>query len=303
MLYICGEIRGSWEEFRSIHSKMQTEIDKDQDGVSPLHMEKGLIFDIRRYSVHDGPGIRTTVFFKGCPLNCVWCHNPESILPQPQKSRRCRTLNGKQRILEEEIGRWVGSRDILPEVLKDRLFYEESKGGVTFSGGEPLGQPGFLTELLVRCREEGLHTAIDTSGYALEDTFSKVTQHTDVLLFDLKTADKRKHEEYTGVDNALIIRNLMNLPADGPEVYIRIPVIPGVNNTTRDMVLLREIVSRVKTRLIRVDLLPFHRLGRQKYEALGMVSPAGFGPETSPKVLEQMMQVFAEAGFPVKKGG
>lgn len=282
---------------------MQTEIDKDQDDVPPLYMGKGLIFDIRRYSVHDGPGIRTTVFFKGCPLNCVWCHNPESILPQPQRIRRCRTLNGRQRILEEEIGRWVESGDIMLEVLKDRLFYEESKGGVTFSGGEPLSQPRFLKELLVRCREEGLHTAVDTSGYAAEESFTKISQLTDVLLFDLKTADKRKHEEYTGVDNALIIRNLMNLPTEGPEVYIRIPVIPGFNSTTKDMALLREIVSRVKTSVARVDLLPFHRLGRQKYEALGMVSPAGFGPEIRPRELEQLMQVFEEAGFSVKKGG
>ncbi len=279
------------------------EIDKYLDEGSPLYVERGLIFDIRRYSVHDGPGIRTTVFLKGCPLNCVWCHNPESIMPKPQKIRRCRTLNGKQRMLEEEIGRWVQSGDIMLEVLKDRLFYEESKGGVTFSGGEPLSQPGFLTELLVRCKEEGLHTAVDTSGYATEDTFRKISQLTDVLLFDLKTADKRKHEEYTGVDNTPIIRNLMNLPAEGPEVYIRIPIIPGFNSTTEDMVLHRDIISRVKAPVIRVDLLPFHRLGRQKYEALGMLSPPRFGPETSPIELEKLMQVFAEAGFPVKKGG
>jgi pyruvate formate lyase activating enzyme len=282
---------------------MPMEIDKDQNEVATLYMEKGLIFDIRRYSVHDGPGIRTTVFFKGCPLNCVWCHNPESIMPKPQQISRCRTLNGKQRIMEEEIGRWLRSGDIMLEVLKDRLFYEESNGGVTFSGGEPLSQPGFLTELLVGCREEGLHTAVDTSGYSTEDTFRKISQHADVLLFDLKTADKRKHEEFTGVDNTPIVRNLMNLPADGPEVYIRIPVIPGFNSTIEDMVLLRNIVSRVKAPVIRVDLLPFHRLGRQKYEALGMVSPPGFGPETSTEELEKLMQVFAEAGFSVKKGG
>lgn len=266
-------------------------------------MEKGLIFDIRRYSVHDGPGIRTTVFFKGCPLNCLWCHNPESIMPQPQIIHRCRTLNGKSRMVGEEIGRWVDTEQVLREVLKDRLFFEESKGGVTFSGGEPLAQPEFLNALILKCAEAGLHTAVDTSGHAPRETFREIAGIADVLLFDIKSADKRKHLEQTGVDNSLIIQNLMELGVDGPEIYFRIPVIPGFNNTVKDMKLILDLIGRVRARVMRIDLLPFHRLGRHKYEALGMAAPPEFGKEADAGALEQMMHVFSDAGFPVKKGG
>lgn len=266
-------------------------------------MEKGLIFDIRRYSVHDGPGIRTTVFFKGCPLNCLWCHNPESILQQPQSMRRCRTMNGRARVVEEQIGYWTDAGQVLHEVLKDRLFYEESMGGVTFSGGEPLAQPAFLNELVIQCAEAGLHTALDTSGHAPRDTFMEISGNTDMLLFDVKSADRRKHIEFTGVDNDLIIQNLMGLTAGGPEVCVRIPVIPGFNNTVRDMRLILDLIGKVRARVIRIDLLPFHRLGRQKYEALGMSIPPEFGLDTSAEAMEHMMHVFLDAGFAVKKGG
>lgn len=266
-------------------------------------MEKALIFDIRRYSVHDGPGIRTTVFLKGCPLNCAWCHNPESILPRPQKISRCRTLNGHSRVIEEEIGRWVDSATIFEEVIKDRIFFEESQGGVTFSGGEPLSQPAFLIEMLKMCTDAGIHTAVDTSGFAPSETFLEVSTHADVLLFDIKSANPARHNAFTGENNNLIISNLLSLPASGPEVFIRIPVIPGFNDTADELERILDIVRRVKAPVARVDLLPFHRLGRQKYEALGMLPPPAFGPEPDQEKMERFMQIFSEAGFGVKRGG
>lgn len=266
-------------------------------------MGRGLIFDIRRYSVHDGPGIRTTVFFKGCPLNCPWCHNPESILPQPQKISRCLTLNGRSRMVQEDLGRWVEVEEVMEEVLKDRLFYEESQGGVTCSGGEPLSQPAFLKKLILRCAEAGLHTAVDTSGYAPRESFLEIAGITDVLLCDIKTINRQKHIDYTGADNAPIIQNLMALPAGKPEVYIRIPVIPGFNSTMEDMIGIRDVIGKIKARVVRIDLLPFHRLGRQKYEALGMAIPPAFGPSTSQSEMETLMQVFSDVGYSAKTGG
>jgi pyruvate formate lyase activating enzyme len=266
-------------------------------------MERGLIFDIRRYSVHDGPGIRTTVFLKGCPLNCAWCHNPESILPLPQKISRCRKLNGHARVVEEEIGRWLDSATVFADIIKDRIFFEESQGGVTFSGGEPLTQLAFLIEMLNMCKGSGIHTAVDTSGYAPTALFLEASAHADVLLFDIKSANPTRHNAFTGVDNALIISNMLALPINGPEVFVRIPVIPGFNDSLDDMRQILDIVCKVKAPIARVDLLPFHRLGRQKYEALGMAAPPAFGPEPERDSMEQFMQVFSEAGFGVKLGG
>lgn len=266
-------------------------------------MKKGLIFDIRRYSVHDGPGIRTTVFLKGCPLNCVWCHNPESVLTKPQIIRRCRQIFGKSREIEETIGSWMESGEVMHEILRDRLFFEESDGGVTFSGGEPLAQPDFLKDLLIQCREAGIHTAVDTSGHAPLQTFQEVASYANTLLFDLKTLDKEKHLAYTGEDNTLIINNLMSLPKEGPGLFIRIPVIPGFNSQIRQMELMRDLLSRVRATVVQVNLLPYHHLGRHKYEALGMDPPPGFGPEISREQMHQLMKVFSEAGFEVKQGG
>ena len=262
-----------------------------------------MIFDIRRYSVHDGPGIRTTVFLKGCPLNCAWCHNPESILPQPQPIKRSRILNGHTRLVEEEIGRWMDSETVFRELERDRIFFEESGGGVTFSGGEPLSQPDFLIEMLNICSESGMRTAVDTSGYAPVEIFHSVSKHADILLFDIKTTDSAKHNAFTGVDNHLIIANLLSLTADRLTLYIRIPVIPGFNDTTRDMLNILALLKQMKAPIIRVDLLPFHRLGRQKYEALGMQAPPPFGHEPDNEKILEFMKVFSDAGYEVKKGG
>ena len=264
--------------------------------------DRGLRFDIRRYAVHDGPGIRTTVFFKGCPLHCLWCHNPEGITPGIQKAVRQRKLNGRSYSYEEEIGRWLSSAQVMEELLKDQLFYEESGGGVTFSGGEPLSQSAFLLKMLSETRRFGLHTAVDTSGFADADIFQAVASLTHCLLFDLKTTDQDKHMEYTGVDTEQIVNNLKSLPPDGPDLFVRIPVIPGINASVGEMMAIGQLLCTLDARVKRVDLLPYHRLGRQKYACLGQKYPGDFG-QLCGHDMKEFEKVFTNAGFAVKTGG
>lgn len=266
-------------------------------------MTKGLVFDIRRYSVHDGPGIRTTVFLKGCPLNCLWCHNPEGIESRPQKMVRTRKLNGREKKYDETIGKWMTPDEVMEPVLKDRLFYEESNGGVTFSGGEPMRQAVFLLNMLEACSREELHTAVDTSGYIQTATFLEIAEKADLLLFDIKTADKEKHIKYTGGDNELIFKNLLSLKAGGPEIIIRIPVIPGFNSRPDQMEAITDKLKGVKASVKRIDLLPYHLLGRQKYEALGMKTPPEFKPIVKPEEMEMLTGIFSAKGYKVKTGG
>jgi pyruvate formate lyase activating enzyme len=253
--------------------------------------------------VHDGPGIRTTVFFKGCPLNCLWCHNPEGINPEPQPIRRNLPLNGQQQVVTENVGRYYSAKEVMTILGKDLLFFEESGGGVTFSGGEPLQQAAILKELLLLCRDAGIHTAVDTSGHAPEEVFNEVASLTDLMLFDLKTIDKRLHETYTGVGNELILKNLKSLHGKSPAVIIRIPVIPGLNDSIEAMDAIRQVMQDSGARIEAVNLLPHHRLGRQKYEALGMQEPPAFGPEISKVEMKRLMGVFEEMGFKAKIGG
>lgn len=266
-------------------------------------MSGGILFDIRRYSVHDGPGIRTTVFFKGCPLNCLWCHNPESKMPEPQPIKRIRPLNGHQEVVEEMVGRHYSAAEVMEVIGRDLLFFEESGGGVTFSGGEPLQQASFLLELLALCREAGIHTTVDTSGHASAEAFKEVAALTDLLLFDIKTTDNKKHEEFIGVGNKLVISNFKSLNGKGPAVIVRIPVIPGFNSSLKEMQAIRNLLKSSQARIEAVNLLPYHRLGRQKYEALGMQQPPVFNPETTLEQMQQLMGVFEEAGYKVKVGG
>ncbi len=266
-------------------------------------MSGGIIFDIRRYSVHDGPGIRTTVFFKGCPLNCLWCHNPESIMLEPQPIKRCRQLNGNKEWVDEMVGRQYSAAEVIEIIGRDLLFFEESGGGVTFSGGEPLLQPAFLLELLSLCREAGIHTAVDTSGHASAEAFKEMAAQTDLLLFDIKTTSNQKHREFTGVGNELILSNFYSLNGKGPAVIVRIPVIPGFNSTFEEMQAIVKVLKSSQARIEAVNLLPYHKLGRQKYEALGMQQPPVFKPENTPEQMQQLMGVFEQAGYKVKVGG
>jgi len=194
-------------------------------------------------------------------------------------------------------------QEVLELLVKDRVFYEESGGGVTFTGGEPLAQPDFLLELLILCSRYGLHTAVDTSGYARADVFSTIAEHADLLLFDLKTADNNKHCHYTGKETLTIRKNLFSLQENGPELIIRIPVIPGFNDQLTEMEALCDTLLKINAPVRRVDLLPYHKWGRHKYETLQMRAPEWFSPVDEEISLQEISQLFSLAGFDVKKGG
>jgi pyruvate formate lyase activating enzyme len=172
---------------------------------------KGLIFDIKRFALHDGPGIRTTVFLKGCPLRCWWCQNPESIREFPETIKVKSVSSSYNKFCEEEstFGKEYSVDSLMEELIKDRIFYEESGGGITFSGGEPLVQYKFLSETLNRCKKNGLHTVIDTSGYAPIESFNEIYNMTDIFLFDIKMLNAELHRKFTDVSNELILRNLI----------------------------------------------------------------------------------------------
>ena len=224
----------------------------------------GFIFDIKHFAVHDGPGIRQTVFFKGCPLNCWWCHNPESQNPCVEKYIRTRKLDGMEFTKETSVGYSISSADLLEIIKGDQVFFSESGGGVTFSGGEPLMQHHFLKEIMLLCKESGIHMALDTTGFASDLVIREIAELTDLFLFDLKLLDSEKHVKYTGVPVTQIIRNLKWLDENHDDIVIRFPVIPGITDTDENIKAVKKFLSRLKnTRSI--DLLPYHNISNGKY--------------------------------------
>jgi pyruvate formate lyase activating enzyme len=260
----------------------------------------GRIFNIQRFSVNDGPGIRTTVFLKGCPLNCAWCHNPESISPEKEvllymdRCIRCGKcveichhhaaipINGAYGVDREQcthcgecvdecvsearniVGRDMMVKEVMEEILKDQIYYEQSGGGVTFSGGEPLLQHEFLIALLTECRKEGIHTAVDTTGLTSPDILRKVAEQTDLFLYDIKTMDDGRHRQFTGVSNRPILDNLRLLDEWNKRVIIRVPVIPGVNMDLVSIGKIGEFSASLKN-IREINLLPYHKTGIGKY--------------------------------------
>jgi pyruvate formate lyase activating enzyme len=266
---------------------------------------KGRVFNIQRFSVNDGPGIRTTVFLKGCPLHCRWCHNPESITPDGQlilrddrcvrcgncfvlcKNHAVRRVDGGFSTIRDlcvecgeclevcnagarEIsGKEMSEVEVMGEVEKDVIFYEQSGGGVSFSGGEPLLQHEFLCSLLKACRERGIHTTVDTTGFTSPKILAQVSALVDLFLFDLKMLNGEKHREYTGVSNSLILSNLRRLAEWKKNVIVRIPVLPGINDDPAEI---REAGAFVGSlgNVSEIHLLPYHTIGVEKYRRLGM---------------------------------
>lgn len=276
------------------------------DGNGGLRVEtRGVVFDIQRYAIHDGPGIRTTVFLKGCPLRCWWCHNPEGISPAPDlmafedRCIRCRTCvrvcpagaiafeGGVRRIRREAcvkcgacaeacpagaltvVGREVGTAELLGVLERDLLLYDASGGGVTFSGGEPLLQHGFLEEVLRECRARGIRTALDTSGYAPPETLARLSPWVNLFLYDLKLVGDEEHRKYTGVSNRLIKDNLRMLVEMGRagDIMVRFPVIPGITDTEENVEGLADLLASLGG-VREVTLLPYHDVA-EKYERLG----------------------------------
>lgn len=300
-------------------------------------MQQGKIFNIQHYSIHDGPGIRTTVFFKGCPLSCWWCHNPESIEKKSQLVYRnskcigCRdcvdlcpegalSFGDKGVIINKDLCTLCGLcaekcpanaleiigtdrtvKEIMKEIEKDKMFFDESGGGVTFSGGEPLFQTELLIALLEGCKNKGIHTALDTSGYAKWEILESVAGKVDLFLYDLKHMDNEAHRKYTGVPNTVILENLGKLTKIHQNIWIRVPVIPAINDSEANLKSLGEFVSSLMIK--KVFLLPYHEIASGKYELLNkpyLLSEVEPPQEERMKELEKILIPY---GLEVKIGG
>lgn len=311
-------------------------------------MSEGLIFDIKKFAVHDGPGIRTTVFFKGCPLNCWWCHNPESINPKPElvlfenkcigcgecfkvcpnkahelledgtreayRSKSTRVYHRDRCALCGECvevcyaealvmeGEEVTVEEVMIELRKDIPFYENSGGGITLSGGEPMFQHEFALAILKQCKTEGMHTAIDTSGQASWQIYEEILPYVDLVLYDIKHIDSQKHKIYTGVPNKLILENLRRLSEYDIPIEIRMPIIPGINDAEEYITRAAQFLTEIKN-ITRVELLPYHKLGGSKYTRLEKEYKL---PDLEPPEEEEMVEAaewIRSFGLKVHVGG
>lgn len=298
---------------------------------------EGIVFDIQRFSLHDGPGIRTIVFLKGCPLHCLWCSNPESqkfsqeIMFNAQKCIDCGTCidvcprdavsenNQTYRIQTElcdlcgrcceecptQALKWSGRRfsvsAVLAEIEKDRAFYESSGGGVTASGGEPLRQPVFLKELLAACRSRGIHTAVETCGFVKWSCFQDILDVTDLFLYDLKHLDPTAHEKMTGCDNRLILENIEKLSRTGANIIVRMPMIPGLNDSEKNINATAKFMTTLG--IHEIHLLPYHNYGESKYTMLGKDYSLKRMDAATDQDLEMSKRLFEAHGLITNIGG
>jgi len=265
-------------------------------------MKSGMIFDIKKFAVHDGSGIRTTVFMKGCSLNCIWCHNPESRSNECEKILRKTKVGDKTFTSESLIGQEMTTKEIIYEIMKDKIFYEESDGGVTYSGGEPLMQSEFITELLETSKENELHTAVDTCGSVAKTVIEKILPFTDLILYDLKLINDKLHKKYTGVSNKQILDNLGFLISQKANVIIRIPLIPTITDTDENISGIIRYLQEVNFDG-QIDLLPFHKTANQKYKNLNKINPMENLIEEKVSRSDEIALRFTDAGFSVSLGG
>jgi pyruvate formate lyase activating enzyme len=300
-------------------------------------MQRGLVFNIQRYSVNDGPGIRTTVFLKGCPLCCAWCHNPEGIARRPELAvlqSRCAACGecrkacpfaealGGEGVLptrnercdlcgqcveacptgaRQMVGREMSEADVMAEVRKDRIFFEESGGGVTFSGGEPLAQAAFVIALLGRCREAGIRTAVDTCGFGCTEHLLAIAGLADLLLYDLKLMDDARHREQCGATNRPILANLLALAGAPAPVWIRVPIVPGINDDEENLSSMARWVSTLPF-VRQVNLLPYHKTGFSKHERMGHTYRLEDVEPPSPERMAHLVGLFRSCGANAKAG-
>lgn len=300
-------------------------------------MLAGVVGNIQHYSIHDGPGIRSTIFLKGCPLACGWCHNPENLRFTPQlrwQEEKCMacgdcaktcpaaavlltpagvqidekacTLCGAcvsacPTLALEMLGKRMTVAEAAAVLLKDALFYESSGGGVTISGGEPLAQPEFTLELLQALQQADVHTTVDTSGHAPWPALEKCAKYTDLFLYDIKHLDAARHQELTGVDNTLILDNLRRLAARGANIWLRMPILPGLNDAPEHIETVGELARQLGLR--EIYLLPYHHLAVGKYEKLGMQYQLPNLAEPSQEHMEELQQILLSKGLNAYIGG
>lgn len=259
-----------------------------------IYDSRGRIFNIQRFSIHDGPGIRTIVFLKGCFLRCAWCCNPES----QEYDIQTMTEGGKIKT----VGRDVTVSELMDEILADMPYYRRSGGGVTLSGGEMLAQHKFARDLLRACKEAGLHTAVESTAYAPFDKIEELLPYIDLYLMDIKHMDSKKHKEYTGVENHLILENARKIAESGVQLIIRTPVIPGFNDTREEIKAISEFAKTLPG-VCEHHLLPYHRLGQDKYAGLGRVYAMQGTEPPSHEKMEYLLSVAQESGLRCQIGG
>jgi len=301
--------------------------------------KSGLIFNIQRYSIHDGPGIRTTVFLKGCPLRCKWCSNPESMQPYPEimvrdincvKCFKCvescpvgaitrvgdtREINRQTCSLCGEcvkacpsgalalVGKYMNVAEVMDAIEKDRLFYLNSGGGVTFSGGEPLIQAEFVGEVFRLCKQRGIHTTLDTTGYSPWPVLKNVLGYTDLVLYDIKHLDPAEHEKGTGCGNELILDNLSKT-IEMVATWLRIPVIPNFNDSVLYMENVAKFIAKLpRGQIEKISILPYHNWGEQKYESLGLKYAFRETLVPSEEHIHRLMEILESCGIDVSVGG
>jgi pyruvate formate lyase activating enzyme len=249
-------------------------------------MGRGLVFDIREFTVHDGPGVRTTVFMKGCPLRCTWCHNPEGLAPAPQ---RMRSPSG-----ERVVGRYYDVRELADILNRQTAILTAAGGGITFSGGEPLMQAPFVADVIDSL--EDAHVVLDTSGYAPQEAFVEVAGRCDLVLFDIKLADAGAHRRWTGQHNESILANLATLESLSRAFVARVPLVPGVTDTSENLEAIARLLTKTPT-LVEVQLLPYNRAAGGKYAACGRPFAPDFDEDREPNVF---MEPFTRAGIEVR---
>jgi pyruvate formate lyase activating enzyme len=298
----------------------------------------GKIFAIKKYAIHDGPNIRTTIFFKGCPLRCAWCHNPEGIDPEistiwlkdkcvhcSECIEKCPELalssGGKGLIRDEgvcagcsvcvdvcpalaheNVGREMSVDEVMAEIEKDIPFFDQSEGGVTFSGGEPLMQQRFLMKLLKSCGKRSIHRVVDTSMHAATELILEAAGEIELFLIDLKHMDSAVHKKYTGVGNSLILTNIKKLAETGAQINFRIPLIKGVNADSRNLHQSAVFISSLPGEYT-VDLLPYHSIAAAKYTKLGMINHGDQFSKIDKDIMSQSINIFKNMGLNVQVGG
>jgi len=298
---------------------------------------KGTIINIQKYSLHDGPGIRTTVFLKGCPLRCWWCHNPESQkckheimffkerctgcgICEKRCTQKAISIQNSCAVIDKEkcntcgkctdfcynnaleyVGKDMTVTELMKEIEKDEIFYEESGGGVTFSGGEPMVQADFLNEVLEACKERDLHTAVDVSGYGSWDNFKKILDKVDLFLYDIKFINNEKHKKYIEVSNDEILDNLRRLSEIGANIYVRMPIVKGINDDDEHIEESIRFLSELN--ILQVNLLPYHEMGIDKYGKLGLRCKLSGLEKPTDKKMNEITMKFKKAGVKVKIGG